>query len=174
MAFWWVNHKQTRDHEVQGDYWWSPKFNQNGARNRSYDNMARAVPGDVVFSYADGRIGAVGLVVADASTAPKPLEFGKTGAYWSNEGWFLPVAFEAAPSVVRPRDYIGRIAPMLPDRHSPIRDDGKGNQGIYLAEISDQLGELLLELTHYVMHITETDRNGASPVLAQLADIDQL
>jgi hypothetical protein len=172
MAFWWVNHKQTRDHEVQGDYLWSPKFNQNGARNRSYDNMARAVPGDVVFSYADGRIGAVGVVIADASTAPKPLEFGKTGAYWSNEGWFLPVAFEAAPHVVRPKDHISRIARLLPGSHSPIRADGNGNQGIYLAEISEELGELLLALTQYVLHIAEQE--GVSPVVAQLADIDQL
>lgn len=25
MAFWWVNHKQTRDHEVRGGYLWPLK-----------------------------------------------------------------------------------------------------------------------------------------------------
>lgn len=173
MAFWWVNHKQTRDYEVQGDYLWSPKFNQNGARNRSYDNMARAVPGDVVFSYADGRIGAVGVVLADASTAPKPLEFGKTGIYWSDEGWFLPVAFDVAPNSFRPKEFIDRIAPLLPQSHSPIRADGNGNQGIYLAEISDELGEVLLRISGFELRISESEHD-ASQVAAQIADIDQL
>ena len=71
MAYWWVNHKQTRDYEVQGEYLWSPKFNQNGARNQSYDNMVIARQGDIVFSYADGQIAHVGVVLADASTSPK-------------------------------------------------------------------------------------------------------
>ena len=67
MAYWWVNHKQTRDHEVRGDYLWSPRRNQNGARNQSYDNMGLAQPGDVVYSYANGVLGAVGVVIARAS-----------------------------------------------------------------------------------------------------------
>ena len=37
MAYWWVNHKQTREHEVRGGYLWSPIRNQNGAHNQSYD-----------------------------------------------------------------------------------------------------------------------------------------
>ena len=57
MAYWWVNHKQTRNHEVRGGYLWSPLRNANGRRNQSYDNMSLAGPGDIVFSYADGRIG---------------------------------------------------------------------------------------------------------------------
>ena len=76
MAYWWVNHKQTRDHEVRGDYLWSPRRNQNGARNQSYDNMALAQPGDIVYSYANGVLGAVGIVIARASPCPKPTEFG--------------------------------------------------------------------------------------------------
>ena len=62
MAFWWVNHKQTRDHEVRGGYVWSPMRNANGAINQTYENMTRVRPGDIVFSYAHGRLGAVGRV----------------------------------------------------------------------------------------------------------------
>ena len=37
MAFWWVNHKQTRDHEVRGGYLWSPMRNSNGGYNQTYN-----------------------------------------------------------------------------------------------------------------------------------------
>jgi hypothetical protein len=44
------------------------------------------------------------------ATAPKPSEFGATGAYWNNEEW------------------------LLPEKYSPIRAfSGDGNQGVYLA-----------------------------------------
>lgn len=174
MAFWWVNHKQTRDYEVQGDYLWSPKFNQNGARNQSYDNMVVARPGDVVFSYADGQIAAVGIVIADASTSPKPLEFGKTGIYWSDEGWHLQVAFQNAGRLLRPKDQLALIAPRLPSRYSPIQANGNGNQGIYLAAISDDLGELLLRLTKTELSLSDSDKETAGTILQQLTDIDQL
>ena len=46
--FWWVNHKQTHRQELDGEYLWSPKRNQNGSKNQSYDNMPRVRPGDIV------------------------------------------------------------------------------------------------------------------------------
>lgn len=146
MAFWWVNHKQTRNHEVRGGYLWSPIRNANGARNQSYDNMALAQSGDIVFSYADGRIGAIGQIVAPASLSPKPTEFGSVGDYWSNEGWLVDVQFSEASNAIRPRDHINSIEPLLPEIYSPIQANGNGNQGIYLAAISNALGELLIRL----------------------------
>lgn len=146
MAFWWVNHKQTRDLEVRGGYLWSPMRNANGAFNQTYHNMTRTSPGDVVFSYASGRLGAIGRVVESAASAPKPTEFGNIGDYWSNEGWFVRVDFQAAREPMRPKDHIEAIRSMLPKRHSPIQDNGNGNQGCYLAGISEALGHLLLAL----------------------------
>lgn len=171
MAYWWVNHSQTRDYEVQGDYLWSPKFNQNGARNQSYDNMVVAKEGDIVFSYADGQIASVGVVLSDASTAPKPLEFGTTGTYWSNEGWYLPVGFQNAVQPVRPKEYLAKIAPLLPGKYSPIQTNGNGNQGTYLAALPDALGELLLELTQTRWAIADSDAESSSPILQQLTDV---
>jgi len=146
MAFWWVNHKQTRDHEVRGGYLWSPMRNADGRRNQTYENMRLVKPGDVVFSYAHGRIGAIGQVVDAASASPKPTEFGSVGDYWSDEGWLVSVYFSPAPKPLRPKDHIEAIARMLPQRYSPIRENGDGNQGCYLAGISDALGHLLLAL----------------------------
>ena len=41
--------------------------------------MALAQPGDIVYSYANGALGAVGIVIARASPCPKPTEFGSLG-----------------------------------------------------------------------------------------------
>ena len=60
MGFWWVNHKQTYRQETDGGYIWSPKTNANGARNTSYDNLARCQNGYVFLSYAFGRISQIG------------------------------------------------------------------------------------------------------------------
>jgi len=59
--YWWVNHRQTYRQELEGEYLWSPKKNQNGAKNASYDNMIHVMPGDVVLSFADAAIRAVGV-----------------------------------------------------------------------------------------------------------------
>lgn len=146
MAFWWVNHKQTRDHEVRGGYLWSPMRNQNGARNQSYENMTLVRPGDIVFSYANGQIGAIGHVTEAASASPKPHEFGNIGDYWANEGWMVSAYFTPAPKPLAPKTRIDAIAPLLPSIYSPIQKNGNGNQAIYLAAISDALGHLLLAL----------------------------
>ena len=147
MAFWWVNHKQTRDHEVRGGYLWSPMRNANGARNQTYENMRMARPGDIVFSYANGRIGAIGRVTVAATACPKPDEFGNVGNYWADDGWMVEVDFRPAPHPLHPAQAIDLIGPLLPTRYSPIQQNGHGNQGCYLAAISNALGDLLLALT---------------------------
>jgi hypothetical protein len=82
MRYWWVNQNQTYHAEVRGNFMWSPKTNANGARNQFYDNMRLVVPGDIVFSFCDTRIKAVGVVTGTAQTAPKP-DFGGAGLNWS-------------------------------------------------------------------------------------------
>src|SRR5262249_40180061 len=71
-----------------------------------------------------------------AFTAPKPEEFGSTGAYWDHEGWLLPVFWTELDPPVRPKAMIDVLGPLLPQKYSPIRPNtGDGNQGAYLAEI---------------------------------------
>lgn len=145
MRYWWVNHKQTVRQEVGEGYLWSPVREANGARSQFYNNMRTAAPGDVVLSYADGQIGYVGSVTDFAVPAPKPDIFGTTGAYWSVEGWLLPVAWQTLPAPVRPKQFLDALRPLLPLKYSPINpDNGNGNQKAYLAEISSQIFDLLL------------------------------
>jgi len=147
MSFWWVNHKQTRTHEVRGGYLWSPYRNANGAFNQSYENMRHLKVGDTVFSYGSGYIAYVGTVTAAAVPAPKPEEFGNVGDNWSDIGWLVDVHFEQVAQPLRPVDHLQQIAPLLPEKHSPIqKTTGHGNQGCYLAAISDALGHILLAL----------------------------
>src|SRR3546814_19216091 len=61
MRYWWVNQNQTYRHEVPGGYLWSPKRNRNGGRNPFYDFMREVAPGDVVFSFSDTYIKAIGI-----------------------------------------------------------------------------------------------------------------
>ena len=147
MAHWWVNHKQTVRQETEGGYVWSPKVNANGARNVSYDNLTRCQQGDVVFSYAYRRIGCIGLVDAAAITAPKPAEFGAAGDNWSQEGWLARVNWQPLRQPLVPQTFFELLQPLLPERHSPISTStGRGNQGVYLAELSETLGLMLLKL----------------------------
>jgi putative restriction endonuclease len=142
--FWWVNHKQTVQQEIAGGYLWSPKREANDSRSQFYDNMREATPGDFVLSFADGEIGFVGTVADCAISAPKPDEFGSTGKNWSTIGWLLPVAWQELSRRVRPKSFLSEIAPLLPAKYSPLNAaNGNGNQKAYLAEISEQLFQVL-------------------------------
>jgi hypothetical protein len=143
--YWWVNHKQTARQEIENQYLWSPKTRSDGVRNVFYDNMRRAKPNDLVLSYADGVIRYVGRVTEFAFTAPKPAEFGSTGAYWHDEGWLLPVFWTPLAPLVRPKTLIATLGPLLPTKYSPIRPStGDGNQGVYLASISREVFETIV------------------------------
>lgn len=79
MTYWWANLNQTYAHEIGGNYLWSPKRNTNNGRNQFYDNMTQVRPGDIVFSFGDTLIKAVGISEGTAQSAPKPTEFGAAG-----------------------------------------------------------------------------------------------
>lgn len=145
--YWWVNHKQTHRQELEGEYLWSPKKNQNGAKNVSYDNMTHVMPGDVVFSFADAAIRAVGVALGRAREAPKPPEFASAGDQWGTaSGWQVPVRFKELTDPLRPKDHSSQLAPVLPARHSPIRASGDRSQGVYLAAVPEPMVDKLTEL----------------------------
>lgn len=145
MRYWWVNQNQTYLHEVRGGYLWSPKANKNGGKNHFYDNMKEVRQGDVVFSFVDTYIKAIGIASGTADTAAKPEEFGGIGSYWSTEGWLVPVVFSEVQNPLHPKTHIAELLPTLPDKYSPIKPDGGGNQ-IYLAEVPLPMATVLSRL----------------------------
>ncbi|QNM84087.1 HNH endonuclease [Sphingomonas sabuli] len=106
--------------------------------------MREASPGDLVLSYANGKIGRIGVVGDFAISAPKPSEFGSIGSYWQDAGWLLPVQWLEQQISVQPKAIIGRLAGVLPQTHSPIRAaTGAGNQKAYLAEVDRAVFEIV-------------------------------
>ena len=120
MRYWWVNQNQAYKSEVPGEFLWSPKTRADGARNQFYENMREVPVGDVVFSFCDTRIKAIGVAVGRAETSPRP-DFGAVGANWSKEGWLVPVEFKEFRSQIRPKDSIILIRPHLPTKYSSLQ-----------------------------------------------------
>jgi putative restriction endonuclease len=145
MQYWWVNQNQTHRAEVRGSFMWSPKQNANGARNQFYENMREVSVGDIVFSYCETRIKAIGVVTERAQTGPKP-DFGTAGSNWSQEGWFVPVEYCTLNNQIRPKDHIVILRPFLPPKYSPLQESGDGLQGVYLAPVPQALADALIGL----------------------------
>ena len=143
MRYWWVNQNQTYKQETTGGYMWSPKRNQNGARNQFYENMREVAPGDLVFSFRGTKIVAIGVAASNCYESPKPDEFGVLGQNWDDIGWKVDVVYTEMTSPIRPKDHIDEIRPLLPDKYSPLQQTGDGLQSVYLAEISQEFASLL-------------------------------
>jgi hypothetical protein len=146
MRYWWVNQNQTFRHELAGGYLWSPKRNANGARNPFYESMREVAPGDLVFSFVDTRIAAIGVAQSYCWESPKPLEFGTTGEYWENVGWRVNVRFTRLMHQIRPKDHMAALRPVLPSKYSPLQPTGNGLQSVYLAPIPEPFAEVLAGL----------------------------
>lgn len=142
---WWVNQNQTYKSEVPGGFLWSPKTRSDGVRNQFYENMREVVVGDIVFSFCDGLIKAIGVAKGRAQSSPKP-DFGSAGASWSNEGWLVPVDFTELKHPIRPKDHIAQLKEHLPEKYSPLTDVGNGLQSVYLAAVPPPMAAALGEL----------------------------
>ena len=145
MRYWWVNQNKTYKAEVGGGYMWSPKSNKDGGFNQFYKNMTEAGVGDIVFSFSNTLIKTVGVVSASARSSEKPKEFGKAGDAWDTDGWLVQVDYEEINNPLKPKNHMDILGPLLPDRYSPIRANGVGNQ-VYLTEISKPMATSLLSL----------------------------
>ena len=145
MRYWWVNQNQTYRAEVRGSFMWSPKQKADGTRNQFYENMRQVSPGDIVFSFCDTRIKAIGVVTSGAQTGPKP-DFGAAGSNWSREGWFVPVDYCTLNNQIRPKDHAAILRPFLPPKYSPLQESGDGLQSVYLAEVPQALADALIGL----------------------------
>jgi putative restriction endonuclease len=146
MRYWWVNQNQTFRHEVPGGYLWSPKKNRNGRLNPFYEFMKEVSPGDVVFSFADTKIPAIGVALSHAYEAPKPLEFGQVGAYWDVIGWRVNVHFTTLSQQIRPVEHIERLRRFLPAKYAPLQPNGDGLQAVYLTTLNERLAAQLVDL----------------------------
>lgn len=144
-SYWWVNQNKTYKEEIGGGYMWSPMKKSNGAKNPFYDTMTQVQKGDVVFSCYGGLIQAFGIVREEAISSPKPEEFGSKGSYWGDEGWSVKVLYQDLTDPLSPKDNFDLISPLLPEKYSPIKQDG-GILEAYLCPIPNEMGDCLLSL----------------------------
>jgi hypothetical protein len=146
MRYWWVNQNQTYRHEIDGGYLWSPKRNKSGNRNPFYEFMREVAPGDIVFSFCDTYIRAVGIVSGYCRENPKPTEFGNAGTNWSQIGWKVDVRWRELGNPVRPKDHMEKIRANLAPKYSPLTPEGNGLQSVYLTEVGRDLASALFSL----------------------------
>ena len=146
MRYWWVNQNKTYAQEAGGGYLWSPKRKADGGRNPFYEFMREVAPGDLILSFADTYIRAVGIAQSHCYECPKPAEFGATGAYWEKIGWKVDVHFHVLSHQIRPIDHIQQIQRHLPDKYSPLQSRGYGNQGVYLTTVSTRLMNVIADI----------------------------
>ena len=147
MRYWWVNQNQTYRHEIHGGYLWSPKRKANGSRNPFYEFMREVAPGDVIFSFSDTRIAAIGIARSYCYESPKPSEFGSAGLNWSTTGWRIDVQFQELQHRIRPMDHLSVLSPLLPEKYAPIQSTtGYGLQSVYLTTVPTLLAQALFSL----------------------------
>ena len=148
IRFWWINHSHTHRHEIAGSYlWFANNPRKSKARSESEKNTQRLLPGDVVFSFADGAVGAVGVVLGSAREAAKPAELDSVAQYAAaKSGWMVPVRFMALSSPLRTEEHSLQLALVLPRKHAPILASGAANQHMVLASVPAQMAETVNHL----------------------------
>lgn len=172
MRHWWVNQNQTFRQEVGGGYLWSPKSRAGGGRHPYYEFMREVAPGDVVFSFCDARIRAFGVARSHAYECPKPPEFGSVGRNWETIGWRVDVHFQEVAHPFRPKDWMARLAPLLPARYAPLQRNGNGIQSVYLTRIPPALAEALAELIGAeVLALVRSERVQEQPAAGAVPEI---
>ena len=150
MRYWWVNQNKTYRHEIDGGYLWAP---QSGVWH--HEVLTQMRPGDLVFSFKDSLISAIGVVQRQAENMIKP-DFGSHGDNWADLGWCVPTEFIEIANPIKPSAMMDVIDPLLPEKYSPLQSvTGRGNQ-IYLTEIPPLLGDLLFQLSREdIAHISQ-------------------
>jgi hypothetical protein len=152
MRYWWINHKDAARAAIEGEYLWSPRRKSNrkdksSASNESFDNVTEVLTGDVVFSFADGMLGAVGVALGRARAAPRPGASEATGLSVPGEsGWQVPVRYIELQQPLRPKDYARELAAVLPRKHARIRASGARNPNVQLGAVPEAMATLLCKL----------------------------
>src|SRR5882757_11141668 len=132
--------------------------------------MREVAPGDLILSFMDTRILAVGIAQSYAWESPKPLEFGSAGENWERIGWRVKVQFAELANKIRPKNHIEILRPLLPAKYSPLQPNGNGLQSVYLTEVPAPLAEVLMGLIGAEVEPIARSADAAMPVSAD--DLD--
>jgi len=151
MAYLWVSQNKTHRQERDGGYLWAPKNGSGGVVFTHWSNMTLVRPGDVIFSYANQSIGAIGVASSSAYDAPQPDELG--GA-WENDGRRVDVVYRTVTPPVPIATFVDALVERLPERNSPITKLKTGVQG-YLFSIPPKAGQLICAQLAFVAPVEQ-------------------
>jgi putative restriction endonuclease len=132
--------------------------------------MREVAPGELIFSFMNTRILAIGIAQSYGWESPKPLEFGNAGQNWENIGWKVKVDFTELATRVRPKDHIDVLRPLLPERYSPLQPNGNGLQSVYLTEVPPPLADVLMGLIGEEVALLAQAAHDVKPVSADALD----
>ncbi len=137
--------------------------------------MREVSPGDLIFSFVGTYIVALGIAKTYCWESPKPREFGSTGQNWENIGWRVNVSFSVLLNKMRPKDHMGVLKLVLPERYSPLQRNGNGIQSVYLTELSPDFAEVIEGLIGQEAHsIVAGARVGAAVEAGRIVSDDDL
>ncbi|MDY0273712.1 MAG: HNH endonuclease signature motif containing protein [Advenella sp.] len=150
-SFWWVNSGASHKSQISGGYISCPIVRENDTQRPTWINIKYVKKNDVIFSYVQQEIKAIGIAQTDCYEANIPEEYKEI----YGERWEVPVEWFELENSFKPKDFIEQILPLLPEKNSPLRthsDDpskiGNGNQ-VYLCSISPALASLLYKLAYH-------------------------
>src|SRR5260370_36796520 len=101
-------------------------------RNPFYEFMTEVAPGDLVFSFIETRIFAIGTVASYCDESPKPAEFEGVGLNWEAIGWRVRGDFVSIFNKIRPKDQIDVLRRARASRYSSLQDSGCRIRSVYL------------------------------------------
>ncbi len=141
MNFWWVNHGKSYRKELEGGYIWCPQVLAGDVQRIPWLNVAKVQAGDLIISFAEQRVQAVGIALDRAvASSPKP---GYAEMGWDKPGWEVSVQWDrlAQPCSIKP--FLPTVREFLAPKHAPLKANGDA-QMAYLSAISEAFGTWLL------------------------------
>lgn len=105
-GLWWVNQGSTYKAEQRGDYVWAPKVTKGGRSVAHHTAVLDLRPGQKTIHYVDGKIRAIGTVVADPESRSKPAEL--RSDEWIDDGNWCRVSYHELDEPVARADVPNR------------------------------------------------------------------
>jgi hypothetical protein len=167
--FWWVNQNNSYDHDRQLGILWAPLRNSRGHIERSWEDMDKVQPGDVVFHYAGQHVKAVSCV--SRSSVPTTNPYKNTDA-WRQDGRSVQTVYaDLDPSL--PLDQIPleqRLSDTLVGK--AFTKHGIPKEG-YLFRLSSDVGLWLSERLDLIAEDATSETDETASTYAASAYYDQ-
>src|SRR5690606_28226500 len=112
-AYWGVSQNKTFGQDREGGYLWAPTRGSGGVVFHHCSTMTLVQPGEVIFSYAQKSIGAIGMASTPAYDAPQPVEF---EGGWQDDGRRVDLLYQPIQPATPISTFVDELVELLPER----------------------------------------------------------